>query len=66
MTCPTKDMIGVCPLCKEWTDLCSPCCNRGVEDQQNCKTSDDCECAAILADKRQAAIDDKIDELRGK
>lgn len=31
MKLPTKnDIIGMCTVCKEWTDVNEPCCGAGV------------------------------------
>jgi hypothetical protein len=45
MNCPTKDLVGMCPRCKEWTGVCEPCCPMAtVEDMQTGKTTNDCTC----------------------
>lgn len=32
--CPNSDEIQMCPRCFEWTGICQPCCNSGIECDQ--------------------------------
>lgn len=36
MSCPNSDVIEVCSKCKEWTQVCEPCCNGGVSECEEC------------------------------